>query len=161
MPDLSKHFQIILGLLLQTVSLQFFPLLRKPFGSFVQLLLNGFKRCFKALRTGHEEFLWMNPSFLERIECLPTDRVANLDAFDAIKVKDDAKRVIPTRHPNVDNLSSYPAFTSFDIGRGAAVLEFDQLSKKIARLNGLTNMAPKMVFKERFRGIQPVDARNR
>ena len=81
-----------------------------------------------------------------------------MDAFDAVKVKHDAQRVISARHPNVHNLAPHPAFASLEVGRSTTVLEFDQFPEKVARLNGLANMAPKMVLEERFRRVQPVDA---
>ena len=88
----------------------------------------------------------MNPRFLECVKRLPTDWVADLDAFDAIKVEHDTERVISAGHPDVHNLAPYSAFTSFEVGRRAAILEFDQLPEKIPRLNGLADVAPEVVF---------------
>ena len=90
----------------------------------------------------------MNPGLLEGVECFPGNRVANLDAFDAVEIEHDAQRVVPTRHPNVDHFTSYTALPALEVGCRSSILEFDQLPQQIACFNGLANMTPEVVFEK-------------
>ncbi|MED6318690.1 MAG: hypothetical protein VX451_01195, partial [Candidatus Thermoplasmatota archaeon] len=113
--DFTKHFKVVLGFLLEKVALEFLALLGKPFAAVVEFFLNGLQRPLKTLGAGHEEILWVNPRFLERIKRLPRDRIADLDALDTVKVEDDAKGIVTTWHPDVDHFAPHPAFASLQV----------------------------------------------
>ena len=92
----------------------------------------------------------MDPGFLKMVKGLPTHRVADLDAFDAVKIKHDTKRVVAAWHPNINHFPAHPALAARQIRGGPAVLQFNLFPKQIGRLNGLAHMASQMVFEERL-----------
>ena len=159
--DFTKHFKVVLGFLLETVALELLALFGKPLAALVEFLLNGLQCRLEPFGAGHEEFLRVNPRFLERVKRLPRDRVTNLDALDAVKVEHDAKRVVATRHPDVDHFPSHSALAALQVRGRPAVLEFDQFTQEVTGLDRLTNMATQMVFEERLGRVETVNARYR
>ena len=103
----------------------------------------------------------MNPRFLERIKRLPRDRIADLDALDTVEVKDDAKGVVTTWHPDVDHFAPHPAFASLQIGGRSAILELDEFTQQVAGLDRLADVAAQMVLKEGLGRVETVNARDR
>ena len=158
--DFPQHFKVVFGFLLQTVALKLFALLGKPLAAVVEFLLDGFQGRLKPLRTGHEEFLGVNPCFLERVKRLPRDRVTNLDALDAVEVEHNAKRIVAARHPYVHDFPADPALAALEVGGRSPVLKLDEFTQEIAGLNRLTNVATQMVFEERLGRVEAVNARN-
>ena len=69
--NFTKHFEVILGFLLQTVALKFLALLGKPLAALVEFFLDGFQGRLEPFGAGHEEFLRVDPRFLERVKRLP------------------------------------------------------------------------------------------
>ena len=70
-PDFAKHFEVVLGFLLQTVALEFLALLGKPLAALVEFFLDGFQGRLEPLGAGHEEFLRVDPRFFKRVKRLP------------------------------------------------------------------------------------------
>ena len=161
MSDFPEHFEVVLRLLFKPMALEFLSFLCEPLAAFVQFLLDGFKRRFKAFRTGHKELLGMNPGFFERIQRLPSDRVTDLNALDTIKIKHDANRVVSAWHPDIHHFPAHPAFASPEVAGRTPILEFNQFAQEVAGLDRLTYMAAKMVFEKGLGWIESVDARYR
>ena len=159
MPDFPKHFEVVFRFLLKTIPFQFLALVRKPLAAFVEFGFNGVESGLEAFRTGHEELLGVNPRLLERVQRIPTDGIADLDALDAVKVENNTQGVVPAWHPDVDHFATDPAFATFEVRGGSPILKFNQFPEQVTGFDGLANMTSQMVLKEGLWRVQTVDAR--
>ena len=111
-PNLTKHFQIVLCTLFKAMTFNEFVLRIEFSQSKLEFIFNAFERLLKAFLTGHEEFFRVNPSLIEVVKDFPRNRVTDLDMRYTIKIEANTQWIVTGRHPDIENFTSKSTFSS-------------------------------------------------